>query len=123
MPYIIKLLNHNWLSFSVFMLLIIGVLSLTPLQELPAAPGSDKLHHLVAYALLAIPLTLRKPRYFWVYVMFFLAFSGLIEIIQPVVNRYGEWLDMLANTLGVICGLACAELLNYFFPARLRGSD
>ncbi len=123
MPYYIKLLSQHWLGLTVFMLLSIGVLSLTPLQELPPAPGSDKLHHLLAYALLTIPATLRKPRYYWMYVIFFLVFSGSIEIIQPMVNRYGEWLDMLANTLGIICGLACAELLNYFFPVRLRSSD
>ncbi|MGC9519267.1 MAG: hypothetical protein ACP5FP_06375 [Desulfuromonadaceae bacterium] len=29
----------------------------------------------------------------------------MIELIQPYVNRYAEWQDMLANTGGIIIGL------------------
>jgi VanZ family protein len=31
-------------------------------------------------------------------------YDGLIEFIQPVVNRYGELNDFLANCTGVIIG-------------------
>ena len=31
-------------------------------------------------------------------------FGGVIEIIQPYVNRNGEWLDFFVNTIGVILG-------------------
>ena len=27
----------------------------------------------------------------------FALYSGLIELIQPRVNRYGEWMDFMAN--------------------------
>jgi len=30
--------------------------------------------------------------------------SGAIELIQPYVNRYGEWLDLAANVAGVAIG-------------------
>ena len=48
--------------------------------------------------------------------LLFIAYSGAIELLQPYVSRYGEWLDMAANTLGIICGLIVAELINRFSP-------
>ena len=35
----------------------IMILSLTPLEQLPDAPGSDKWHHFIAYGALALPLS------------------------------------------------------------------
>jgi VanZ family protein len=48
--------------------------------------------------------------------LLFIAYSGAIELLQPYVNRYGEWLDMAANAVGLVCGLIVAELANRFFP-------
>lgn len=123
MPKLLELLNKHWLAVTILILLSITLLSLTPLDELPAAPGSDKLHHLIAYAALTIPLALKKPRYWGLIILAFLLYSGLIEIIQPYVNRYGEWADMLANSLGIFCGLLFAELLNCAFPVKLNQTD
>ena len=33
-----------------------------------------------------------------------MALGAGIELIQPFVNRYGEWEDMAANTCGVLLG-------------------
>lgn len=123
MQKIVNFLSVYWLAITTVLLTAITVLSLTPLDELPAAPGSDKLHHLLAYAALSIPLSLRKPKYWWLIVIFFLAYSGLIEIIQPYVNRYGEWLDMAANSIGIILGICVAKLFSYIFPVKLKLSD
>tara|TARA_R110000772_G_scaffold110050_5_gene213523 strand:+ start:191 stop:562 length:372 start_codon:yes stop_codon:yes gene_type:complete len=120
MTTLLNFLNRYWKQCSVFLLLIIGLLSLLPLPELPAAPGSDKTHHLIAYAVLVIPVAIRKPKFWWLIVVFYLAFSGVIELVQPYVNRYGEWLDMLANSIGIICGLLISELLISLFPAKLK---
>lgn len=119
----IHFISTHWLIITAVILSSITVLSLAPLDELPATPGSDKLHHLIAYAVLVIPLVFRKPKYWWFIVILFLGYSGLIELIQPYVNRYGEWLDMAANSLGIFCGLFIAELLSFIFPARLSRSD
>ena len=119
----VNLLAAYWLAITAVLITVITVLSLTPLDELPQAPGSDKLHHLIAYAALSIPLSLRKPKYWWFIVIFLLAYSGLIEIIQPYVNRYGEWLDMAANSLGLILGISIAQLFSYIFPVKLKPSD
>jgi len=85
----------------------------TPLKQLPIVPGTDKTHHFIAYAALMFPAALKKPKYWKIYGFMFVGYSGLIELIQPFVNRYGEWLDMLANTSGVIIGIFIATLVNF----------
>ena len=52
--------------------------------------------------------------------VFFIGYSGLVELIQPYVNRYGEWLDMLANTAGVAFGVALAIAINAVRKRRLK---
>ena len=105
----VKFIADYWFILSLFLLAIITVLSLSPLPELPKVPGGDKLHHLVAYASLAIPIaiagTRRKghPKLIMV-LLFYILWSGGIEILQPYLNRYGEWPDFFANALGVVSG-------------------
>ena len=96
----------------------ITLLSLWPLSELPPVPGGDKTHHFVAYGLLMLPTALRKPDHWILYGLFFIAYGGAIELIQLYVNRHGEWMDMLANTAGVICGIVAAELINFLTSAK-----
>ncbi|MGL5949396.1 MAG: hypothetical protein ACRCYV_10295 [Aeromonas sp.] len=101
-------------------LVCIALLSLTPLPALPAVPGSDKTHHFIAYAALALPLGLRRPRRWWLLAGGLAAASGAIELIQPYVNRYGEWLDLLANCSGLLIGLALGTLLRHYFLSPPR---
>ncbi len=119
----LNVINDYWLFCTLILFASIGILSLTPLEQLPPAPGSDKLHHLIAYAALAFPVSLRRPHYWWLILLGFLLYSGLIELIQPFVNRYGEWLDMLANSAGVLIGLLLAQLLRHYFPITLKSSE
>ena len=114
---LLALVRTNWIAFTMVNLLIITTLSLWPLEKLPTVPGTDKIHHLIAYAALMFPTALRKPDKWTMIGLLFIAYSGAIELLQPYVNRYGEWLDMAANTLGIICGLIVAELINRFSPA------
>jgi VanZ family protein len=89
----------------------ITTLSLWPAAHLPTVPGTDKTHHFIAYAALILPTALQKPKNYLLLVLTFITFSGMIELIQPYVNRYGEWLDMLANTLGLFFGWLLAKTL------------
>ena len=82
---------------------------------MPGVPGTDKTHHLVAYLLLGLPSGLKKPNKRVIFIFLFIIFGGVIEIIQPYVNRYGEWLDFLANTIGVILGFFIGVVLNNQF--------
>ena len=119
---LLTLVKTNWIAFTLFTLVVITILSLWPLDELPSVPGTDKTHHLIAYTILMLPTALRKPNRWILFGLFFIAYSGAIELLQPYVNRYGEWLDMFANTAGVVCGLIIAETVNFFFPVILNRS-
>ena len=99
-----QILEKHYLKISILILLLITILSLYPLDNLPAVPGSDKTHHFIAYGTLAFPVAFARPKYWIFFILFFLLCSGAIELIQPFVNRYGEWLDMLANSAGLILG-------------------
>ena len=103
-----------WLALSLVLLVIITTSSLWPLDNLLLVPGSDKLHHFIAYSVLVFPVALRQPQRWILVVIFFILCSGLIEIIQPFVNRHGEWLDMLANTSGVLFGVLLATAVRAF---------
>jgi len=122
MSSLLALIRTNWLVFTLFTLVVITILSFWPLVELPSLPGTDKTHHVIAYAILALPTALRKPNRWIPLGLFFVACGGAIELLQPYVNRHGEWLDMLANTAGVVCGFIIAEIVNFFSPANLNRS-
>ncbi|WP_241238868.1 VanZ family protein [Colwellia sp. Arc7-635] len=102
-----------WRSITLVTLALITVTSLLPAEHLPAAPGSDKTHHFIAYCALMLPTALRRPRYWFALALLFIIWSGLIEIIQPYVNRYGEWLDLLANTGGIVLAIIIAQGIHW----------
>ena len=112
---IIKSIQQHWKPVTIFLLLVIAFLSLYPLPKLPEFPGTDKTHHLVAYFLLALPSGLKKPNKWVLFIFLFIIFGGVIEMIQPYVNRYGEWLDFFSNTIGVISGFFVGVILNNKF--------
>ncbi len=117
MTRLLAFVRTHWAAFTTVNLVLITTLSLWPLVTLPSVPGTDKTHHFIAYAALMFPAALRKPDK-WIMIGFlFVAYSGVIELLQPYVNRYGEWLDMAANISGLVCGFVLAELLNRLFPA------
>lgn len=97
-------IKKRWKVLTLLILAAITVLSLSPMDALPPAPGTDKTHHFIAYAMLMLPVAIRKPANWMLLGLFFILYSGAIELIQPFVNRYGEWMDLLANATGVICG-------------------
>jgi len=103
---------ENWKIYTYLIFILITFLSLYPLQEQPSIPGSDKIHHLIAYSALAIGVGLRRPSNYVLIIIFFSFYSGLIEIIQPYVNRFGEIEDFLFNNLGILIGLTLGIFIN-----------
>ena len=114
-PRLLIQIKNYWRSLALFILAAITVLSLSPLKELPSVPGSDKTHHFIAYGTLMLPIALKKPKYFWLITVGIIAWSGAIELIQPYVNRYGEWRDLLANIIGLFCGWLIAQIVRWRF--------
>ena len=109
-----KLIHQYWVILTLLLLVVISILSLMPLPKLPSVPGSDKTHHFIAYAALMFPTALRKPRYWLWIALFFIVYSGMIELIQPYANRYGEWLDLAANTAGILIGILIAQIVRHY---------
>ena len=107
-------IQKYWCYITIILLTSITTLSLWPAENLPSVPGTDKTHHFIAYAALALPAALRHPRYALYFVLSFITFSGVIELIQPYVNRYAEWLDLLANTIGLTFGWLLAKIILLF---------
>ena len=104
-------------TLTIFLALAIGYLSLSPLDDLPKAPGGDKLHHFIAYACLTFPMMFANAQK-WPRIMVpAIAYGGVIELVQPYVNRYGEWLDFAANSAGCLIGAGLA-----IAASRLLGS-
>lgn len=82
--------------------IIISLATLTPIEHLPPTPGSDKLHHVLGFAGWAMLCLLGPWRPFMIMAAGMIVWGGMIELIQPSVNRYGEWLDFFADAFGVI---------------------
>jgi len=115
---ITSFIKQFWQGITLVILALITLGSLFPVEHLPAAPGSDKTHHFIAYCALMLPAALRRPKYWLGYALLFIAWSGLIELIQPYVNRYGEWLDMAANAGGVLIAIMISQGLRWLISSR-----
>ncbi len=100
-----------WQLITLIVLAIITILSLLPAEQLPTVKGGDKIHHFIAYAFLTLPVAIKKPKYWQLILCSFLFYSGIIELIQGLFHRHGEWLDLVANTLGVLLGLIIGQLI------------
>ena len=107
------LIKNHWKLITILLLIVITILSLSPLPKLPDVPGTDKTHHLIAYFFLALPSAVAKPKNYLVLGPCFIAYGGLIEILQPYVNRHGEWLDFLANSSGVVIAFITVFLAKF----------
>lgn len=115
MTRVLQFVGGHWLAITGIVFAAVTILSLLPLDEPPPVPGSDKLHHLIAYGCLMFPAAyVRPPKWVW-YAAFFVVWGGLIEIIQPYVNRYGEMADFAVNVAGVIVGLVVAAAARRWF--------
>ncbi|WP_371187258.1 VanZ family protein [Thalassotalea maritima] len=112
---LLRIIDKYWYWVTFLIMALIALLSLYPLDSLPPVPGSDKTHHFIAYAALAFPVALSKPKSWWYVIVAIIAFGGIIELIQPYVNRYGEWADMSANSLGVLVGIILATAMKAIF--------
>ncbi len=102
---ITALIQRTWRPITTLVWVAITVLSVLPLPELPEVPGSDKTHHLVAYSALMLPAFLARSTWRYHLLLVFCLWGGAIELIQPLVNRYGEWQDWIANSAGLFLGM------------------
>lgn len=106
-------------AVTIVLAVIIAVLTLAPMPSGGPA-GSDKLYHVLAFACLAFPLPLVRPRLaLWV-ILGVIAYGGVIEVIQPFFGRQAEWADLIADGIGAILGASIARKLGLWLR-RSRG--
>ncbi len=108
----LKPFRRPWLWTGWWMLAIAAVVigSLVPGKDLPAVPVSDKFEHFAAYAVLAAgAVQLFARRLSWGVVCLLLVLMGIgLEVLQAQMGlgRTLDRSDALANTIGVLIGLA-----------------
>lgn len=97
---------------TIFLSSVIAISTLSPLPTKIDVPGSDKRHHFLAFAVLVFPLAYCNKRYAVVIAIGALGYGGFIELVQPYVNRYGEFNDFLADGIGICIGIAVARIVD-----------
>ena len=101
-----------------FNILLITV-CLIPIPKSAPTPftRTDLVVHLASYIIVSF-LFLISYRKILLVTILFIAQGILIEVIQPFVNRHFEWLDIMANTSGVLIGLLSWKLIS---KTKFRG--
>lgn len=106
--------RDHWRLIGRLLIVAVIALSLLPAALLPGLPtpvGSDKCLHASAYFVLAawyVPLW-RSRRAGWVYAVGWIALGIALEVLQGfTASRISEWLDAVANTVGVLLGSSLA---------------
>lgn len=97
---------QHWVALSLLALFVLSVLSLVPLPAPTSVAGNDKLLHVVAWGLAVLPAAVALGLRVLPLAALFLAWSVAIEFLQPLVGRFFDVADMLANALGLGLGVA-----------------
>lgn len=130
----------SWLQFFLALFLI-TFLSLTPNPGAAFEHTSDKLLHVIGWSGLALSLgvpfvlvfclsfvlhqkspTINLGKYPLAAIGLFLYSIG-IEIVQPITGRQFDWLDILANGIGVIVGGVLVYSVSYILLRWLSSKD
>ena len=101
-----------WAGLWMLAIAVVVIGSLLPAQDLPSVQVNDKIEHFVAYAALSAgAVQLFARRLSWGFVCVLLVLMGIgIEYLQAqmAMGRMLDRNDALANTIGVLIGLATA---------------
>lgn len=99
----------------------VTVLSLLPTGYLPPPVFSvwDKAQHALGFVVLAILGLLAYPQHAHYLPILLLVYGGAIELAQAATGwRYGEWMDLLADGVGVLFGTGLWFALRGRLPQR-----
>ena len=99
-------------------LFIILLATLTPADMLPPAPGTDKTHHILGFGGWALLCAFGPLRRFLLLSFIIILIGGAIELIQPYVNRYADWLDFYANACGVLLAIIIRLIMQKFINSK-----
>ena len=109
-----------WLFLPALAVVAWGELTPHPPKLADQIFGWDKAEHFTAYFGLALLASLGwgLRRSLLLVLLGVIAVGGVLELLQAVTGRDAEWGDMLANTLGALCGGGLA-VLYLAVPRRL----
>ena len=95
--------------------LTISWLTLTP-QNLPKVDTLpvDKLAHVAAFTALILPSAILRPRFLWWTFPLAALLGFSIELIQPYVGRSQEWMDVVADCVGLFVGTGLGLMIRRF---------
>lgn len=105
-----------WLT--VGLSITIAALTLIPLNVPKGVPGTDKFHHVLAFAALTLPCAALYPKALLKVMLAAALYGSAIEIIQPFVGRSGEVADFIADIVGIIFGALLGLILNFVLKIR-----
>ena len=121
--------------FTLLLIVSIVLLSLLPMPDIKLAedvPLADKWTHMVMYGVLTLVIWFDYKRTHrqnnaWKLLLFAflapIAMGGILELMQAYLTtcRSGEWLDFVANSLGVCIGTLCGLVMR--IPTRLSTAE
>ena len=117
--------RRSWTAVLVVGWLVQATLTHLPADRLPPVHTSDKTAHYMAYLVLGLLLTrtlaawgVAPRRRASLAAAILLAWGGLDEITQPLVNRHASVLDWLADAGGIATAVALDAAADLF--RRLR---
>ena len=114
-----KLENHYAVKVLFWIALVSSyILAILPQDKVPElTPFGDKSNHFLAFAVLTILLLhAYHIRYRFTFA-WMLLYGIFIEISQLfTVNRSGEFLDVLADTIGIVIGILLYKIIEKFYP-------
>lgn len=91
--------------------MVVLVLALMPIEQLPPSTGWDKSDHLLAFSVMGLLGLRAYPGSPLLCMAALLAYGMAIEALQALVPyRSAEWLDVLADALGVLLAIGIARL-------------
>ena len=103
-------------AISLFLVTSLALFIAFPVAWLSPVSEQDKFGHLLGFAILAIPAAALHPRSLVVLLPGFMLFGATVELIQPLVGREGDWIDMASNG----CGLAGGAVIGLALHKAVR---
>lgn len=105
-------------------LLAVLVLSLIPAPPKSLSTGWDKGNHLLAFAVSCVLGQVAYPGRRSVVLMGLVAYGALIEVLQSFTpQRQAEWVDWLADGLGILLGWGLMFFARWGTPPERAGRD
>lgn len=103
----------------------ISWLTLMP-QDLPDLEPNlpvDKFAHVAAFTAFILPSAILRPRFLW-WIFPIAALLGFtIEVIQPHVGRSLDWMDVVANFVGLIIGIGLGLFIRWLSKYYILPND